>query len=107
MKISNMDLFNEELEYYEKLKRGEGYISERIILLCDKHRLNGTPEITPEIMDSIINFITSIFKDFFVEVGEKNVEDMKKYFKDNRPYYYSIRQYLIIEMEKLLEKKKQ
>ena len=105
MRILNTNLFEEELEYYERLKNGGGYISEEIILLCDKHHLNNSPEITPEIIDSIINFLTNIFKDFSIEVSEQDVEDMKEYFKSNRPNYYSIKQYIIIEIEKILEKK--
>lgn len=105
MRILSTELFEKELEWYVKLKKGEGYISEKIILLCDNHRLSNTPEITLEILDSIINFLTNIFKDFSIEVSEQDVEDMKEYFKGNKPYYYSIKQYIIIEIEKILEKK--
>ena len=105
MRVLDTSLFDRELEFYEALKKGGGHISEKIILLCDHHRLNSTPEITPEIMDSIINFLTNIFKDFSIEVSEQDVEDMKEYFKGNKPYYYSIKQYIVIEIEKILEKK--
>ena len=105
MRVLDTTLFDRELEFYVALKKGGGYISEKIILLCDHHRLNSTPEITPEIIDSITNFLTNIFKDFSIEVSEQDIEDMKKYFEGNKPYYYTIKMYIIIEIEKILEKK--
>ena len=102
MLILNNKLFEDELGYFEMLKRGEGYISEILILHCDKWRLSNQPEITADILDSTVNLIANIFKDFSLDVSSADRVNIYDYFFNTRPNYYSIKQYIIDEISKIL-----
>ena len=102
MLILNNKLFETELEYFEMLKRGEGYISERIVSFCDRYRLNNQPELTADLLDSTINFVTNIFKDFALSVSNDDRDDIYNHFFNTSPNYYSIKQYIIDEIGKIL-----
>ena len=102
MLILNNKLFETELEYFEELKNGGGYISERLILHCDQWRLANQPEITANILDSTVNFVVNIFKDFSLDVRSSDKVDIYNHFYKTRPNYYSIKQYIIDEINKIL-----
>ena len=102
MLILNNKLFETELEYFEMLKSGEGYISERIVSFCDRYRLNNQPELTADLLDSTVNLIVNIFKDFSLDVSSADRANIYDYFFNTRPNYYSIKQYIIDEISKIL-----
>lgn len=102
MLILSNKLFENELEYFEMLKHGEGYISERLILHCDKWRLNNQPEVTADMLDSTVNFVTNVFKDFALDVSSEDKVNIYNHFFNTRPNYYSIKQFIIDEINKIL-----
>lgn len=101
-KIMDKTLFQKELEWLEALQKAEGWVNESIISFCDRHRLSYGPEVTPKLLESIVNYLTKIFGDFSILIDTEDGNAIKKYFTVvKKPNYYSIKEFIITEITKV------
>ena len=101
-KILDKTSFQKELEWLEALQKAEGWVNESIISFCDRHRLSYGPDVTPELLESIVNYLTKIFRDFSIDIDTEDSIEIKKYFSTvKKPNYYSIKEYVIIQITKI------
>lgn len=101
-KIMDETLFQKELEWLEALQKAEGWVNESIISFCDRHRLSYGPDVTPELLESIVNYLTKIFGDFSILIDTEDGNAIKKYFTEvKKPNYYSIKEFIVTEITKV------
>lgn len=101
-KIMDGSLFQKELEWLEALQKAEGWVNESIISFCDRHRLSYGPEVTPQLLEAIVNYLTKIFGDFSILIDTEDGDVIKKYFSEvKKPNYYSIKEFIITEISKV------
>lgn len=104
-KIIDETLFQKELEWLEALQKAEGWVNESIISFCDRHRLSYGPDVTPELLESIVNYLTKIFGDFSLVLDTEDCIEIKKYFSEvKKPNYYSIKEFIVTEITKVKDK---
>lgn len=101
-KIKTASLYLRELEWLEALQKAEGWVNESIISFCDRYRLSYGPEVTPQLLEAIVNYLTKIFGDFSILIDTKDGDAIKKYFSEvKKPNYYSIKEFIITEITKV------
>lgn len=93
MKIVDYKTFLNNLEYLEELKQAEGHLNESIICLVDYKR-----NIT-----AVIDFLTRKFENFGLEVTSLDEANIIAYFQDNGINYYTVKAYMIENIEALKE----
>lgn len=101
-KIMDKTLFQKELEWLEALQKAEGWVNESIISFCDRHRLSYGPDVTPELLEAIVSYLTKIFGDFSILIDTEDGNAIKKYFTEvKKPNYYSIKEFIVTEITKV------
>lgn len=104
-KIMDETLFQKELEWLEALQKAEGWVNESVISFCDRHRLSNSPEVTPELLEAIVSYLTKIFGDFSILIDTEDGNAIKKYFTEvKKPNYYSIKEFIVTEITKVKDK---
>lgn len=65
-------------------------------------RLSYGPEVTPQLLEAIVNYLTKIFGDFSILIDTEDGGAIKKYFSEvKKPNYYSIKEFIITEISKV------
>lgn len=101
-KIMDETLFQKELEWLVALQKAEGWVNESVISFCDRHRLSNGPEVTPELLEAIVSYLTKIFGDFSILIDTEDGNAIKKYFTEvKKPNYYSIKEFIVTEITKV------
>lgn len=68
-------------------------------------RLSYGPDVTPELLESIVNYLTKIFGDFSILIDTEDGNAIKKYFTEvKKPNYYSIKEFIVTEITKVNDK---
>lgn len=91
MNIINKTLFDNELDNLTKLEESSGPISERIINFVDRTRD----------LESCINFLCNIFKDFSLDIDASDKDKFKQYFSKNEINYFTLKHYICLKINEL------
>lgn len=94
--ILDKDIFRNELEWFEALKKADGPYNERIISFCDRWHLANAKELpTEDFIENILGpFLEKIFKDFGLELFGEDGENIP-FYSDKLPNYYTIKEFII------------
>lgn len=103
LKIVYPEKFEYELEWFEALKKASGPLNEKLILHCDKWRLNDTKDGNKNTgcITSTTSHILQLFKQFGIDTDETLTERILFYFFNTPPNYYSIKEFIINELDKV------
>lgn len=103
MKILDIVLFKNELEWLEALKNARGPYNERIITFCDhRHLADRVKPVSLVLAEGVVNFLTKVFSDFSIDISTEDKIEIKNHFLNiEKPNYYTLKAYIIKKIEEV------